>query len=331
MFHHFPKVELHLHLDCSLSYDVVHQLDSSVTREVYDFEFKAPFDCSSLLDYIKRAERPIRLMQTEEQLRLVTLDLFRQLKEDNVVYAEIRFAPLQHLQLGLTPEQVVKAVSDAADEGIKMYGVDAGIILCTLRHFTEEQSMETVKLVHQFAGTNVVGFDIAADEAGFPVDNHISAFEYARQNNIFCTAHAGESCGAESVWETLKNFRPSRIGHGVRSAEDEKLLLHLKEHNIHLEVCPTSNIKTKVFNRIEDHSACKIFDAGVSMSINTDGRTISDTTLTSEYELMKNVFNWNESHLYKCNLEAINHSFASEKIKNIVREKLDSYFNNLSD
>lgn len=326
MFHQLPKVELHLHLDCSLSFDVVHQLDPSVTREVYDFEFKAPFDCTSLLDYIKRAERPIRLMQTEEQLRLVTLDLFKQLKADNVIYAEIRFAPLQHLQKGLAPDQVVKAVSDATDEGMKTYGIHVGIILCTLRHFTKEQSMETIKLVHQFEGTNVVGFDIAADEAGFPVDNHVKAFDYARENKIPCTAHAGESCGAESVWETLKRFRPSRIGHGVRSAEDENLLLFLKQHNIHLEVCPTSNIKTKVFNRVQDHNVCKIFDSGVSMSINTDGRTISDVTLTSEYELMKDIFKWNMAHLRQCNIEAINHSFTTEEIKAKIRKQIESAY-----
>jgi adenosine deaminase len=153
----------------------------------------------------------------------------------------------------------------------------------------------------------------------------------ARENNIPCTAHAGEACGASSVWEVLKKLHPSRIGHGIRSVEDEHLMQHLKEHNIHLEVCPTSNIKTGVYKSIEDHSVSKIFNSGVSMSINTDGRTISDVTLTQEYELLKNVFSWDIQHFYKCNLEAINHSFASEKVKDKIREKLNHYFNNLSE
>jgi adenosine deaminase len=304
----------------------VNELDPSVTKEEYEQEFKVPFDCRSLVEYIKRAQRPIELMQTAEQLRLVTLDLFKQLKADNVVYAEIRFAPLQHLQKGMSPEQVVQAVNEAAAEGISKYGVEAGIILCTLRHYSEEDSLQTVNLVHQFKNTHIVGFDIAADEAGYPVDNHIKAFDFAHDHNIHCTAHAGEACGPESVWETLDVFMPSRIGHGVRSAEDELLLQHLKKNHIHLEVCPTSNIKTGVFETIEKHAAPKIYESGVSMSINTDGRTISDVTLTEEYELMNKTFQWNIQQLRNCNLEAIRHSFANENIKQKIKQLIEAAY-----
>lgn len=120
---------------------------------------------------------------------------------------------------------MVTAVNDAVKEGSKVTGVEARIILCTLRHYSAAQSIETVKLAEQFKGTQVAGFDIAADEAGFPIDNHIGAFQFAKTNHIHCTAHAGEARGADSIWETLQHFHPSRIGHGVRSAEDEKLLL----------------------------------------------------------------------------------------------------------
>ena len=304
----------------------MNELDPSVTKEEYEQEFKVPFDCRSLVEYIKRAQRPIELMQTAEQLRLVTLDLFKQLKADNVVYAEIRFAPLQHLQKAMSPEQVVQAVNEAAAEGISKYGVEAGIILCTLRHYSEEDSLQTVNLVHQFKNTHIVGFDIAADEAGYPVDNHIKAFDFAHDHNIHCTAHAGEACGPESVWETLDVFMPSRIGHGVRSAEDEFLLQHLKKNHIHLEVCPTSNIKTGVFETIEKHAAPKIYESGVSMSINTDGRTISDVTLTEEYELMNKTFQWNIQQLRNCNLEAIRHSFANENIKQKIKQLIEAAY-----
>ena len=162
-------MELHLHLDCSLSYECVKQLSPSVTLEDYNNSFIAPPKCTDLADYITRAIKGFELMQTREQLRLVTLDLFKQLKNDNVVYAEFRFAPLQHTLKGLAPEEVVQVVNDATEEGIKLYGVEAGIILCTLRHYTEAQSMETVQLAKKFKGSHVVGFDIAADEAGFPV------------------------------------------------------------------------------------------------------------------------------------------------------------------
>lgn len=321
-----PKVELHLHLDCSLSYEVVKQLKPSVTWEEYKQSFIAPPKCTDLADYIKRAIKGFELMQTKEQLGLVTLDLFKQLKADHVAYAEIRFAPLQHIMQGLTPTEVVETVNAATEEGIRTYGVDAGIILCTLRHYTEAQSMETVELVKKFNGTYIVGFDIAADEAGFPIDNHIQAFEFAHANGIHCTAHAGEAKGSQSVWETLKNFRPSRIGHGVRSAEDTALLSFLKSNNVHLKVCPTSNVQTNVFDKIEHHTADKIYNAGVSMSINTDARTISNVTLADEYRLMKKIFRWDKEHFKKCNLEAIDQSFASTDTKQKVRRKIEAAY-----
>ena len=320
---HFPKIELHLHLDCSLSYGVVQRLDPAVTGEEYRRSFIAPAKCTDLADYISRAVKGVELMQTEEQLRLVTLDLFQQLQKDNVIYAEIRFAPLQHLQKGLTPAEVVQAVDAAVAEGIRETGVEARIILCTLRHYSEAQSLETVRLVEQFRGTQVVGFDIAADEAGFPIDNHLAAFHYANEKGLPCTAHAGEAKGAESVWETLQHFHPQRIGHGVRSTEDENLLQFLKEKTIHLEVCPTSNIQTAVYDRIENHTADKLYNSGVSLSINTDARTISDVTLASEYTTLEQVFGWTKEHFRRCNLEAINHAFVSDDVKQKLRSRIE--------
>jgi len=314
-----PKIELHLHLDCSLSYEVVKQIDPEVSEAAYYERFVGPSKCRDLKDYLAIAVSGIELMQTREHLQMVTLDLFKQLKGDGVIYAEIRFSPLQHTSKGLKPEEVVAIVNDAVMEGIAAYGVECGIILCTLRHFSATESMETVKLVEQFRNTQVVGFDIAGDEAGFPVDNHIEAFRYAREKGIPCTAHAGEASGADSVYETLEQFRPCRIGHGVRSIEDLKLMNLLKRENIHLEICPTSNVKTNVYERHADHPADMIYKHGVSMSLSTDGRTISNVSLTGEYQKMKDTFNWTRQHLKKCNLEAIKHAFASDEMKEKLR------------
>jgi adenosine deaminase len=321
-FAKWPKIELHLHLDCSLSYEVVKVLNPSIDHKTYRDSFVAPAKCTDLADYISRAVKGFELMQTPEQLRFVTLDLFRQLQADNVIYAEIRFAPLLHTMQGLTARQVVAAVDAATAEGIALTGVEAGLILCTLRHFTQGQSMETVRLVEQFLGTQVVGFDIAADEAGHPIDNHVAAFAYAKEKGLNITAHAGEAKGADSVWETLAHFCPARIGHGVRSAEDEKLLDYLKAEKIHLEVCPTSNVQTNVVDRIEDHPADRLFRHGISMSISTDARAISDTTLAQEYEILERHFDWNKAHFLRCNLEAIEHSFTDAARKAVLRERL---------
>lgn len=322
-----PKVELHLHLDCSLSYELVSRLKPGTSMATYRELFVAPPKCHDLADYILRAISAIELMQTEENLRLTVLDLFEQLLADHVIYAEMRFAPMEHLRKGLTPAQVVAAVNRAVEESIQSTGIQAGVILCTLRHYSKEQSMETVQLVKQFRGTRVVGFDIASDEAGYPIDNHIDAFQYAREYNLNCTAHAGEACGPESVWETLENFGPTRIGHGVRSGEDTKLLQFLKEKKIHLEVCPTSNVQTGIFPHFRNHNIDRLYNSGISLSVNTDCRTISDATLSGEYNNLQQAFGWSKRHFLRCNQEAITHAFTSNEVKKQLMKKLTQGFN----
>lgn len=323
-----PKIELHLHLDCSLSYKVVQQIDPSVSYDDYCHSFVAPSRCTDLVDYLTRAVKGFELMQTKEQLRLVTLDLFEQLKADNVIYAEIRFAPLLHIAKGLTPVEVVETVNAAFTEGKAMTGMEGGLILCTLRHYTEEQSMETVRLVEQFKGTHVLAFDMAGDEAGYPVAAHVKAFEFAQTHQLHCTCHAGEAKGPESVWDVLGHLHPTRIGHGVRSAEDPALLDHLIKKDIHLEVCPTSNVQTNIFPSVKEHAADKIYRHGVSMSINTDARTVTPVTLSSEYNTLQDVFNWDKTHFLRCNLEGIRHSFTTEAVKQKIAARIQEAYNN---
>jgi adenosine deaminase len=320
----WPKIELHLHLDCSLSYAVVKKLDPSITRTDYQRDFIAPRRCTDLADYISRADRMVALMQTRENLRLATLDVFDQLKKEHVIYAELRFAPLKHQEKGLTPDEVVEAVDAAVDEGIRKTGVQAGLLLCTLRHFTKEQSMQTVKLVEKYRGGthHVVGFDIAGDEAGYPIDNHIAAFQFAQAHGIPITAHAGEAAGPKSVWETLNNLHPTRIGHGVRSAEDPALLTYLKTHNILLEVCPTSNLQTNMYPDITAHPVNRLYKAGVPLGINTDCRTISNTNLDYEYVQLIHTFQWTKADFLRCNLAALDHAFTTDAIKARLRTQL---------
>ncbi|MFN8498158.1 MAG: adenosine deaminase [Anaerolineae bacterium] len=310
-----PKVELHLHLDCSLSYAVVSRLDPSISLATYQRDFIAPARCTNLADFLTRAPKAIALMQTEEQLRLVTRDVFEQLARDNVLYAEIRFAPLFHTEKGLSPREVVGEVEAATDEAVRATGVEARLILCTLRHFDTAQSLETVRLVEDFRGTRVAGFDIAGDEAGFPIDAHVAAFHYAQDRRIPCTAHAGEASGAPSVWDTLDNFHPSRIGHGVRSSEDAALLDYLRAHNIHLEVCPSSNLQTNMYADYADHPIDRLYRDGVSVGVNTDARTITNITLSEEYEKLHETFGWGAERFLRCNTNALQAAFIAEDVR----------------
>ena len=320
-FSKLPKIELHLHLDCSLSFEAVHQLEG-LSFETYRSRFVAPPKCRDLNEYLQFALSGIQVLQSKKSLEVATFDLFEQLKADNVIYAEIRFAPLEHREKGLAAQEVVQTVCNAMEGSTRQTDIQAGLILCTLRHYTEAQSLETVKLAAQFKGQGVVGFDIAADEAGFSIQNHLTAFQFAKANGIHCTAHAGEACGPESVWESIREFAPQRIGHGVRSAEDPALLEYLRKQNIHLEVCPTSNIQTNVYSTLADHPIDKLFRTGISIGINTDARTISDVTLEQEYNKLAQAFQWGKAEFLACNLAALDHAFTQPDLKASLRKHL---------
>jgi adenosine deaminase len=317
------KVELHLHLDCSLSYSVVSQLAPHITRAQYEADFIAPPKCSSLLDYLARTPAPLALMQTEDALCLVVEDLFQQLAADNLLYAEIRFAPLLHLEQGLSAEKVVEVIDRATEACIAQTGIEARLILCTLRHYTQEQSLQTAKLVEQFRNTRVAALDIAADEAGYPITAHIPAFQYAIEKGLHRTAHAGEARGADSVWETLRAFQPTRIGHGVRSIEDPALVQHLAQERIHLEVCPSSNVQTNTVVDYASHPIDKLYKAGVSLSVNTDARTITNITLEQEYNKLREAFSWTDAELLHCNREALRAAFIDDKTRTRLLAKLN--------
>lgn len=316
------KVELHLHLDCSLSYDVVKKLDPSITLQAYRENFIAPAKCTNLADFLTRAPQGITLMQTEHQLKLVVADLFHQLQQDNVLYVEIRFAPLLHTERGLAAHEVVAIVEAATAAAVDATGIEARLILCTLRHFSAHQSLETAQLVEQFRGTRVVALDIAGDEAGFPITTHVAAFRYARERNIPRTAHAGEASGPESVWETLQQLAPSRLGHGVRSIEDPALVEHLRQHNIHLEICPTCNVQIDIYPNYADHPIDRLYRAGISLNVNTDARTITNITLKEEYKRLQRVFGWEREHFLQCNLRALQAAFISDDLRSQLVERL---------
>src|SRR6266516_3465751 len=235
----YPKIELHLHLDCSLSYEVVAKIDPSITREAYLRDFVAPTKCASLADFLTRAPRAIALMQTADRLRMVVKDLFEQLQRDSVLYAEIRFAPLLHTEQG-----------------------------------------------------------------------------------IFRTAHAGEASGAESVWETLKHLRPTRIGHGVRSSEDPALVAVLRAEQIHLEICPMSNIQTNIYETYADHPIDRLYRESLSLGVSTDTRMITPVTLRQEYEQLHHCFGWDRQHFLRCNLSALQAAFLPEEKKHELGQRL---------
>lgn len=309
----YPKLELHLHLDSSLTFKAAQKIDSTLSQHKFTELFIAPDKCANLPDYLSRVAKQVEFLQTTHALKVATEGLLEKLKEDNVIYAEIRFAPLLHTMRGLSAEEVVDAVNSTIEADNTNLVVN--IILCNVRHFSRTQSMQTVELINEFKSTNVVGLDLAGDEKGYPLSNHIPAYEYAREHDIAVTAHAGEACGPSSVRESLEKLQTKRLGHGVRSFESPELVEHLVNQDIHLEVCPTSNIQTNVYDTYANHTVSQLFEKGVSLSINTDGRTTSNVSLSQEYQKIHEAFGWGKNHFLKCNLNALKAAFLQEDKK----------------
>jgi len=317
-----PKVELHLHLDSSLSFTAVSRLDPSVTLADYQRDFLLPAKCPDMAEFFACAPRGATMLQTEEQLRLVTFDVFEQLQRDNVLYAEILLFPYLHTTRGLSAENVVEIVDKAVAQASQEMGIEARINLSVLRHYSTQQSLATVNLVERFKGTRVVGIDLGGYEAAYPLYAHIPAFQYAVQRSIPRTVHAGEMLGAESVWGALEHLHPSRIGHGVRSIEDPALLEHLQKEHIHLEVCPTSNIQLALYETYADHPISQFYESGLAVSVNTDSRTMTNVTLTQEYERLHQVFGWEKEHFFRCNLNALRAAFLPDETKQRLEQRL---------
>lgn len=317
-----PKVELHVHLDCCLSFEAVSELSPGMTRENYENKFVGPSKCKDLADFLECVGPSISLMQTRKGLLVAVEDLFEQFKQDNVIYGEIRFAPLQHLVMGLTPEEVVLTVEETVTQCVEGTGIEAGIILCTLRHFSEKQSKMTAELVENYRSTRVKALDLAADEAGFPLDAHIRAFKYVSQSLLPATAHAGEAMGAESIRETLDMLKPQRIGHGVRCIEDQQVVQELRDKQVHLEVCPSCNVQIGVFDSFQEHPVNQLYNQGLSIGINTDTRTITNITLSEEYQRLQQEFGWGREHFYHCNQNALKASFLPKNKKEDLLKKL---------
>lgn len=304
-----PKVELHVHLDCCVSYDAARVLKPGLSEGDYRNQFVAPPRCLDLEDLLSSIAHALKVMQTQEQLRIVAEDLFRQFEADRVVYAEIRFAPFLHTDRGLPAGRVVEIVERSVSDLTRATGIEASVILCALRHYREDESLAVAQLVADFRGSRVVALDLSADEARFPVDPHISAYRQARELGLHRTAHAGEARGPESVWQAVKHLQPTRIGHGVRSIEDRDLVSFLAQHQIHLEVCPSCNVQIGIFPSMAQHAIDALFKAGVSVGINTDGRALCDTSLTREYQRLHAAFGYGEDEFRAFNRNALRAAF----------------------
>lgn len=316
------KVELHIHLDGSLRPSTVAEL-LKISEEEATNKMIVKNSNQDLTEYLSKFDLPIKAMQTNENLKRVALELAYDLKLDDVIYAEVRFAPQKHTLNGLSLDDVITSVLEGFKSANK---IKINLILCMMRGDSFQKNKEVIKICKKYLNKGVVALDLAGDEKKYETKDYKSLFDIANKENIPFTIHAGEADGPKSVLDAI-NFGAKRIGHGIRAIEDEAILKKIIDNNITLEVCPTSNVQTKVVDTYNNHPIKKLHDKNVLVTINTDNNTVSNVTLSKEYDLLKENFKFDKKDFLKFNINAIKASFISdiekEKYIDILKEDYD--------
>ena len=324
----YGLIDLHLHLDGSLSLNSVRDLAQmqGIPVEPDDEKLlkmlRVSPDCRDLNEYLEKFAFPGSLLQKPEAITRSVENLRRELKEQGLIYAEIRFAPQLHTLQGLTQRQVVRA----AVEGLKADGVKASLILCCMRGSTNKaENMETVRLTAEFLGKGVCATDLAGAEALFPNADFEDLFDLARELGVPYTIHAGEADGPRSVYKALE-FGTKRLGHGVRSIEDPALMERLAREGITLEMCPTSNLNTNIFNSIGEYPFVRLMDAGIRVTLNTDNTMVSGVSLQSEWEKVLGEFRLSDGQILAIQKNSAEAVFGDESLKNWLLREIDARF-----
>ncbi|MFF5500899.1 adenosine deaminase [Streptomyces roseolus] len=309
-----PKVLLHDHLDGGLRPGTIIELAREqgysklpeTEPDKLGIWFREAADSGSLERYLETFAHTCAVMQTREALFRVAAECAVDLAEDGVVYAEVRYAPEQHLEAGLTLEEVVEAVNEGFREGERRareagHRIRVGALLTAMRHAA--RALEIAELANRYRDDGVVGFDIAGAEAGYPPTRHLDAFEYLKRENNHFTIHAGEAFGLPSIWQALQWCGADRLGHGVRIIDDievgedgsvrlGRLAAYVRDKRIPLEMCPTSNLQTGAAASYAEHPIGLLRGLHFRATVNTDNRLMSGTSMSREFELLVETFDY---------------------------------------
>ena len=311
------KVELHLHLDGSVKIETACEL-AGVSIDDAKKEMVAQDKCHDLTEYLTKFDLPISIMQTKDNLIRIAKDLVDYLEKENVIYAEVRFAPIFHTKEGLTVSEVIEAVMEGLSSNKQ---VKTNLILCMMRGMDKDTNLKVIESALEYLGKGVCAIDLAGDECKYPVSEYEELFEIAKLKNIPFTIHAGEAGDALEVKKAIE-MGATRIGHGVHAIENESVLNFIKENNVLLEVCPTSNIQTDVAEEYKDHPIYQLYKKGVKVSINTDNATVSNISISDEYMKLYENFDFSIDDFKAMNKNAVEGAFLNEDDKRELLKKL---------
>lgn len=326
-----PKVLLHDHLDGGLRPETIIELAKDLrytklpTKDAGELAewFHRGANKGTLVEYLQGFEHTTAIMQTKEALERVAYEMIEDMKNDNVCYVETRFAPVFHTEKGLYNEDVVSAVLEGLERGRKDFGVGYGLILCGMRNM--KNNLEIAELAVNFRNKGVIGFDLAGEEGGYPPKKHIEAFQFIQRANFNITVHAGEAFGKESIWQAIQWCGAHRIGHATHLIEDftldkdgnvvgfGDLAQYVLDKRIPLEICLLSNVHTGAVDKIENHPFGLLFKEKYRVTLNTDNRLMSNTTMTKEFLVAIDIFNLNLEDLEKITINSMKSAFIKYK------------------
>lgn len=320
------RIDLHNHLDGSLPVETVLELakmsgvalPADTVDGIRAYLTVEP-DCTSLNEYLEKFAIPVSVLQTEECLEKAVYDTMKDLDARGVCYAELRFAPGQHLQRDLTQEQVTAAAVRGLNKALAELSIRGQLILCCMRGADEAVNRETIDVTREFLGRGVCCADLAGAEALFFTRDYMDLFAYAAARGVPYVIHAGEADGPDSMWAAIE-MGAKRIGHGIAAMQDEKLMAYLKEHQIPLEVCVTSNVQTKGAASYEVHPILRMLEYGIAVTMNTDNMTVSGTNLDNEAGLIASRLGMTAQQEKAMLENSICAAFLSDEEKDALRE-----------
>lgn len=327
IFRTVPKAELHVHLEGTMTPSMVRLLAKRHQMTLPDTLFTKDdrYNWKDFLDFLKVYDAASIVLKTPTDYYDITYDYLRQIADEGGIYAELLFSADHAAQSGgMSYKDTLDAMVQAIDDAREHFGIEGRLLSAFVRHYGVDQCIKVAKDTVKHAHPYVVGVNLAGDEAGFPPAQFKEAFEIITKAGLKSVVHAGEWCGPdEGIWEALNNLPVNRLGHGVRSIEDPKLVSYLVDHNIMLECCPTSNIAFGAFPSYEAHSFNKLRAAGVKVCLNTDDPPFVHTTLGQEYLVAHEHFGLNNEDLVQITKDAIEASFADEKTKKMLLKKVN--------
>ena len=323
-FNQIPKIDLHCHLDGSIQLDTMQKLLEKrgriYTREELQAELFAPEDCPSLAEYLKRFELPIQCLQTKEELKEAAQSLAISAAKENVTYLEVRFAPRFSTAEGLKIPEILESVHQGLEIAREKTGIYSGIIVCSMRHDSQENNLQMLKEAREMYGAGVVAWDLAGDEKAFPTSNFRELYREARKLEFPFTIHSGECGSKENIREAIE-LGAKRLGHGIAMRGDRELMKICREKQIGVELCPTSNLQTKAIASWSEYPYEEFVKYGVPLSVNTDNRTVSNTDSTRELEVLENHFSMDEEALRQIYLWSVDMAFATDDVKDALCRK----------